>query len=291
MAFRNVFFPFINPWFCVGLGIIYWLVGWQYRITDVGVVGGTQTVTDWINCTKGFSFHIPNSWSVMNITNLTLSTAVRNFGLTAMVLAMLVALYYYADAKRVWAKACLGFAHWLAHISAIIAGAFAASSLNHILYNLRYPNSGVDLHSCPVNWVDRSADLTVLAYTAGIEMWAVGALLGGLVWGLYLLVCGGFAGKHSNDTFSAIRVPHYKNFLRLRIEPERLTIYAIGLKKVPRRGTWRKVRPAHADVLDKSLLQPRTPLNPKLIESPIIIDVADVKRISELIPKHTNETN
>jgi len=283
VAFRNLFFSFINPWFCVGLGIIYWLVGWQYRTTNAAeslTTGKLETVTDWINCAN-WSFVIPNTWSVTNIANLTLLTAVRNFTLAILVLAMLAALYYYADAKRVWVKAILGFGHWLGHIAAIIAVAFAASSLNHALYNWRYSGSGINLSECPVKWNNPALDPTVSAFTAGMEMWLLGTLLGGVVWGAYLLVCGGFFGIHANDAFSSIRVPHYKNFLRLRIEPERLTIYPIGLKKVPSRRSWRKVRPARGGD-SGSLLEPRTPLTPKLIEAPIVVEVAGVKRVANL---------
>jgi len=242
--------------------------------------GTSETVTQWINCTN-LKFVIPNTWSVANIANLTLYTPVHNFTLATLVLAMLAALYYYADAKRVWVKAILGFAHWLGHIAAIITVAFAASSLNHALYNWRYPGSGIKLSECPVDWVNPALDPTLLAFTAGAEMWLLGTLLGGVVWGAYLLMCGGFFGIHANDAFSSIRVPHYKNFLRLRIEPERLTIYPIGLKKVPARRSWRKVRPQRGEV-SPSLLEPRTPLTPKLIEAPIVVEVARVKRVADL---------
>jgi hypothetical protein len=120
-----------------------------------------------------------------------------------------------------------------------------------------------------------------LAFTAGAEMWLLGALLGGVVWGAYLLVCGGFSGIDANDAFSSIRVPHYKNFLQLRIEPERLTIYPLGLKKVPAQRSRRKVRPQRGEV-SPSLLEPRTALTPKLIEASIVIEVARVKRVADL---------
>jgi len=41
--------------------------------------------------------------------------------------------------------------------------------------------------------------------------------------------------RHSNEAFSSLRIPDYKNFLRLHIERAGgLTIYPIGIEQVPR---------------------------------------------------------
>jgi hypothetical protein len=75
--------------------------------------------------------------------------------------------------------------------------------------------------------------------------------------GIYLLACLNLAGRHWNEAFSALRIRHYKNFLRMRIDASgRLTIYPIGLSDVPR---------------DKSVPPHNPPLSPELIESPIMI--------------------
>jgi len=73
----------------------------------------------------------------------------------------------------------------------------------------------------PLPWVLASALLGALSSML---------LFGGCLW---------FAGQYQrallNDAFSAIGVEDYKNFLRLRIDPEgRITVFAVGLRSVGR---------------------------------------------------------
>jgi hypothetical protein len=114
-----------------------------------------------------------------------------------------------------------------------------------------------------------------LPFMTGMQMWAMGTVAAGVIWGVYLALCCGVGKIHCNDAFSAQRIPHYKNFLRFKIEPDKLTIYPIGLKRVPRRGAWRKVK------TDSGLrIEPAKPLDPQLLEAPIEIVPADVKPIA-----------
>jgi hypothetical protein len=65
-----------------------------------------------------------------------------------------------------------------------------------------------------------------------------GGLLGSWILGLYLLVSLNGFGRHSNEAFSALRIPDFKNFIRLHIDPSgRLSIFPFGIERVPRR--WR----------------------------------------------------
>ena len=53
--------------------------------------------------------------------------------------------------------------------------------------------------------------------------------------GLYLLVSLNVFRRHSNEAFSALRIPDWKNFLKLHIDPDgTLTIYPIGIRQVAR---------------------------------------------------------
>ena len=58
-----------------------------------------------------------------------------------------------------------------------------------------------------------------------------GAVLGSIVFGAYLVVSLAVFGRHANENFSASRYETYKNFLRLHIGPEGVTIYPIGIDK------------------------------------------------------------
>lgn len=94
---------------------------------------------------------------------------------------------------------------------------------------------------------------------------AGGWIAGPVIMGIYLLISLNMFGRHSNEAFSALAIKHYKNFLRMKIDPNgQLTIYPIGLRRVPEK--W-KQNPS-----DKgSCMEPDDPnaTKPELIEDPI----------------------
>jgi hypothetical protein len=70
------------------------------------------------------------------------------------------------------------------------------------------------------------------------------------------------------DSFSALGIKNYKNFLRMKFEPDKLTIYPIALDKVPgRTGWWAR----NKDTVEGPLINPKRELKPRLIEGPIVI--------------------
>jgi len=101
------------------------------------------------------------------------------------------------------------------------------------------------LHGCS----QIACALTIAYWAAGIfradrlePLWrllvnfAGGAIVGSALWGIYLLVAYSIFGAHSDESFAALRIKDYKNFLRLHIRPDgALEIFAIGVTKVPRR--------------------------------------------------------
>jgi hypothetical protein len=72
----------------------------------------------------------------------------------------------------------------------------------------------------------------------GLLTLAGGALVGGLLTGIYLLVSINVFGRHNNEAFSSLRVQDYKQWLRMRIDATgMLTVWSLALDRVPRR--WR----------------------------------------------------
>jgi hypothetical protein len=101
------------------------------------------------------------------------------------------------------------------------------------------------------------------------EMTLAGGLIGGFLFGLYLYASSRWLQLNHNDAFSSMRLDSHRNFLRMRIKGDELTIFAIGLDRVPTRREWRlnteKIgSPAPAYI-------PSTPLQPHLIEDPIVV--------------------
>lgn len=103
-------------------------------------------------------------------------------------------------------------------------------------------------------------------------MASVGFLVGGFLFGAYLYVSSRFLNMNQNDAFSAMRLDTHRNFLRIRIKGDEVTIYPIGLTRIPKRAEWK--------FNDKKLgnpapiYAPDDPLAPHLIEGPIVVNAA-----------------
>ncbi|HEX8529674.1 MAG TPA: hypothetical protein VF646_06610, partial [Cytophagales bacterium] len=116
---------------------------------------------------------------------------------------------------------------------------------------------------------DPASVLSVLAALGKGLLWsAFGGGLGSLLMGLYLIACTRLIGNHETEAFSAFRGEGYKNFLRLHLTRERLTIYPVGLRNVPTGKEW-QYRPNVGD--GSPWYEPTAPLQPELIQAPIHI--------------------
>ncbi|NPU15290.1 hypothetical protein HL666_31445 [Bradyrhizobium sp. 83002] len=99
-----------------------------------------------------------------------------------------------------------------------------------------------------------------------LEMGSVGFVLGSSYFGLNMLITCRWLRMNRNDAFSALRIGHYNNFLRLRIEGEAIEVHAIGLDRVPRRRDWKANPGASAGNSAQPQWIPAMPLQPHLIE-------------------------
>ena len=100
------------------------------------------------------------------------------------------------------------------------------------------------------------------------EMLAVGGVLGGVLFTLYLLLSSTLTSCHTNDVYSSQAIEGFKNFLRLRIDGDgRLTLYPVGIEDVPGTGDW-QYRP-QARPGDPWFDPPSGALRPELIEGPV----------------------
>ncbi len=120
-----------------------------------------------------------------------------------------------------------------------------------------------------------------------VEMIILGGCAAGLIFGLYL-ICTYLIGKlHDDWAFSAQRIANHKMFLRMRFEPDKLTIYPISIDTVPRRRRWWSLGPSGWRVTNKpkpgsAIVEPRFSIKPRLIEGPVVIKPSEVNNIPRL---------
>jgi hypothetical protein len=99
------------------------------------------------------------------------------------------------------------------------------------------------------------------------EMVVLGGFVAAEIFGIYLYVSSGYLDMNHNDAFSSMRRNTHRNFVRIRVTEEGLTLYPVGLTHVPRRDEWQK-NPGQGP---QYVVRPD--LAPHLIEPPIIIKV------------------
>ena len=91
----------------------------------------------------------------------------------------------------------------------------------------------------------------------------VGGFLSGVLVGVYLLISSLVLKMHDNEAFSSIKEEGYKNFLRMHIKNNILTIYPIGVKTVSK---WRKFG---------QMFKPHKVMQPELIDKPLVIKLTN----------------
>jgi hypothetical protein len=101
----------------------------------------------------------------------------------------------------------------------------------------------------------------------------VGGFLGSLIFGVYWAITSSVASMHTDDAFGALGLRHYKHFLRMKFEKDRLTIYPVAIDRVPGRRGWKVVYDDQESRSHNPQIEPMMSLAPHLIEPPIVIDV------------------
>lgn len=125
----------------------------------------------------------------------------------------------FTDTYSKWYRAIAGTLHGLAHVLAVFFIGWFATYVG-----VRW-----------FHWPFKSPQQLLLA---GGMIFVLGWIVGSIVMGIYLLISLNFFGRHSNEAFSALAIPDWKHFLRLRVDSQGLTIFPIGIRRVARK--WQK---------------------------------------------------
>lgn len=83
-----------------------------------------------------------------------------------------------------------------------------------------------------IAWLGMKVDDVQQVMLFILGMLLLGGVLGGLLFGLWMVLTNTAWGLHGQEVFSSQRIADYKCFLRMRFEPGALTIYPLKLERV-----------------------------------------------------------
>ena len=184
-----------------------------------------------------------------------------------MLIGLWVGLYAYVESDKWPVKHTIGTVHAAVHILTLLVVSWLANSSGLALRGPLLANTQGN------EYVD---NVVRVLWNIIITLF-VGGLLGGFVMGLYWTLTSTLLNMHTGDAFGALGIKDYKHFLRIKLEPDRATIYPIALDKVPGRKGWRwRLKPGEARPAHNPHILPVKALDPRLIEPPIVIDAVKV---------------
>ena len=302
LVVRNLALPFHNTRFALLLGFVYLLYAWVFNIT---------LARDPLSPTVAASgLKVADAAAVATAAESNPAFFFMLLGLWLGLISYVDANLTHKATK--WlngpVKVLLGTLHCSAHVTALLYVSALSLTLSTVLFN---PLIGMltlwgkvffgevahafsngsesqlqDVLAClgkldwrsPTSW-DCSAALlkadaffiaaNALAFAAGSI--AIGSLIGAFIFGCYWVITSVLFAMHP-DAFSALAIKDYKNFLRMKFERDKLTIYPIALDRVPGRREWRPFNQKRDRGLrHRPLLVAKGDLQARLIEGPIVI--------------------
>jgi hypothetical protein len=132
LSFANLLFPFYNPAFAIGIGLIYWLITWDFQ---------ALVTAEQISLGKIDELGLGTTLlEVLPFMPLYLVQAmVASISLTILVAGLYATLVWYVDAidrpgiRRYATKFFVGTAHFLAHLTAMFTLSLLVVSWNNQL--------------------------------------------------------------------------------------------------------------------------------------------------------------
>ena len=160
--------------------------------------------------------------------------------------------------KPIW----LALAHAAVHGAAILGLVAAAGMLNGWLF-------GEGLSGWP------------FVFATFLAIALPGSIIAGTIFGANYWFCARFFELYDEDAFGTMRLTRNRHWLRLRIQGDSLTIFPVGLSRIPERSEWRlaaNVPDSEKDAVASAYWPPHS-LNLHLIEQPVVIHGGSVTPI------------
>ncbi len=277
LALRNLFLPFRNKKFALLVGMIYFLYAWVFQVSAPTLDLKEFAPTGKVSGAEALALASKAFWATISPTRV-MAAAKASPLFFFMLIGLWAGLIYYVDlGKGVLqsiGKFLLGSIHFFMHLTALLIINLAAFVPSAMIGALPVVLSGGLFSGVgdEVAAVLREASMLV---TYAVVSILIGGFVGASIMGLYWTVTSTFLNMHCGDAFGALMIKDYKHFLRLCFERDRVTIYPIAVDKVPGRKGWR-VPTQEERATTPSQIVPRQPLNPHLIEAPIVIRAEDI---------------
>jgi Calcineurin-like phosphoesterase len=202
-------------------------------------------LTAWIVMAEIGRLGLNQFWTALCIT---LETVFNSPAGVFWALAIFGGFLLFTDTHSLSYRRIAGPLHGIAHLAAAFFIGWGASYLAVTILSLPF----------------RSLRQLVVS---GLVILVCGYLAGSTIMGIYLLISLNGFGRHANEAFSALHIPDWKNFLRLRIDVDgRLTIFPVGIRHVSRK--WAK---SASDSGPRMLPDDPAASAPALIEAPVVV--------------------
>ena len=247
LSLGNILFPFYNPAFAIGIGLIYWLITWEFQtlVTRHEISAGK---IDALGITTSLGDVLPFMPLYL------LQAMIASISLVVMIAGLYAVLVWYVDAvdypgpRRYLTKFFVGSAHFGAHLTAMFTLSLFVVMLDtwmtppieravNAIYESRRDQTPIvkDVIEESLKPLQRrTAEQQSAPAQAGEKrqkpireivgfmsyptlMIGLGALLGGSLWGFYWVLTG-LNRMHAGESFAALRIQNYKNFLRLKLD-------------------------------------------------------------------------
>jgi hypothetical protein len=233
LTFRDLLFLFLNPGFGIVTAILYLLTAWMVS---------TTIDFDTFKLPKGF---LESSTAAIEIT---FHAFLGNPFVAMWIALVLMAFIIFTDTHSKIYKYVGGFLHCWAHFTALFYIGWGTVVI------------------C-MNFFDNHF---TFAFLLGmLIIFVMGWIVGSTIMGIYLFISQYFFGRHNEESFSALKIQDYKNFLRLHIAADgTLTIYPVKIEKCPKK--WRNRKENEKDKI-KSYVVPEDGSGAELIEEPIVL--------------------
>jgi hypothetical protein len=301
LSLGNVLFPFYNPAFSIGVGLLYWLITWEFQtlVTRHDISGGK---IDALGVTTSLVDVLPFMPLYL------IQAMISSISLVVMIGGLYAVLVWYVDAveypgpRRYLTKFIVGSAHFLAHLTAMFTLSLFIVTLNtwmtppieravNAIYEGRKERAPIvkDVIEESLKPLQRRTEEQQRGPAQAGEkrqkpireivgfmsyptlMIGLGALIGGSLWGFYWVLTG-LNRMHAGESFAALRIKNYKSFLRIKVEKDKLTIYPLAIDKIPGVDHWMNAPRGKANPLPNNpKLIAVKPIDVRLIENPIVI--------------------